>query len=95
MQNAYKYGLADQAIHIRVAMTSQGTEFEISNPVAPECMPDAQHLFDRYYRHENVQDQPGMGIGLSLVKSCAEKMEATISYQQRGVDAVFTVRFKQ
>ena len=95
MQNAYKYGLAEQAIHIRVAMTSLGTDFEISNPVAPDRMPDARHLFDRYYRHENVQDQPGMGIGLSLVKSCAEKMEATISYQQRGVDAVFTVRFKQ
>jgi signal transduction histidine kinase len=95
MQNAYKYGLADQAIHIRVAMTSQGTDFEISNPVAPDRMPDAQHLFDRYYRHENVQDQPGMGIGLSLVQSSAEKMKATISYQQRAMHAVFTVRFKQ
>ena len=95
MQNAYKYGVSDKPIHIQVRMTASGTEFEISNPVAPDRMPDAQHLFDRYYRHENVQDQPGMGIGLSLVKSCAEKMEATISYQQRGVDAVFTVRFKQ
>jgi signal transduction histidine kinase len=95
MQNAYKYGLADQAIHIRVAMTSQGTEFEISNPVAPDRMPDAQHLFDRYYRHGNVQDQPGMGIGLSLVQSCAQKMKAAISYQQRGMNAVFTVRLNQ
>ena len=95
MQNAYKYGLADQAIHIRVAMTPLGTEFEISNPVAPDRMPDAQHLFDRYYRHENVQDQPGMGIGLSLVQSCAQKMKAAISYEQRDMNAVFTVRLNQ
>ena len=92
MQNAYKYGLVDKPIDIRVEMTSHGTEFEISNPVAPDRMPDAQHLFDRYYRHENVQDQPGMGIGLSLVQSSAEKMKAAISYQQRGMNAVFTVR---
>lgn len=94
MHNAYKYGLADQPIQIKVKMTAQGTEFEISNPVAPDRMPDAQHLFDRYYRHENVQDQPGMGIGLSLVQSSAEKIKATISYQQRAMSAVFTVRFK-
>jgi signal transduction histidine kinase len=93
MQNAYKYGLADKPIQLRVEMTSNGTEFEISNPVAPDRMPDGQHLFDRYYRHENVQDHPGMGIGLSLVQSSAEKMKATISYQQRGMHAVFTVRF--
>jgi signal transduction histidine kinase len=92
MQNAYKYGLVDKPIHIRVKMTSDGTEFEISNPVAPDRMPDTQHLFDRYYRHENVQDQPGMGIGLSLVQSSAEKMKAAISYRQCGMNAVFTVR---
>ena len=95
MQNAYKYGAADKPIYIRVVMTSNGTEFEISNPVEPDRMPDAQHLFDRYYRHENVQDQPGMGIGLSLVQSCAQKMEAVISYEQRDMNAVFTVRLNQ
>ena len=95
MQNAYKYGVSDKPIHIQVRMTASGTEFEISNPVAPDRMPDAQHLFDRYYRHENVQDQPGMGIGLSLVQSSAEKMNATISYQQREMNSVFTVRFNQ
>lgn len=94
MQNAYRYGLAHEPIHIRVEMTAQASVFEISNPVAPERMPDAAHLFDRYYRHVNVQDQPGMGIGLSLVQSCAQKMQATVSYAQRGGDAVFTVRFK-
>ena len=95
MQNAYKYGVPDKPILIRVEMTSTGTEFEISNPVAPDRMPDPQHLFDRYYRHENVQDQPGMGIGLSLVQSSVEKMKASISYQQRGMNAVFTLRLNQ
>ncbi len=92
MRNAYLYGLTDKPIHVRVTMSETGSEFEISNPVAPDRMPDAQHLFGRYYRHENVRDQAGLGIGLSLVQSSAEKMKATISYQQRGMNAVFKLK---
>lgn len=92
MRNAYIYGVADQPIDIRVRMSATQTEFEISNPVAQGRMPDARHVFERYYRHENVRDQPGMGIGLSLVQSSAEKMKATVSYLQREMNAVFTLK---
>ena len=94
LRNAYQYGIADEKITVDVQMGLHGPEVEISNPVAADKMPDPQQLFDRYYRHENVRDRPGMGIGLSLVQGSAEKMNASIAYRQRGENAVFTLKFK-
>jgi signal transduction histidine kinase len=93
IQNAFKYGLVNEKVDISVQRKANGLEFEISNPVASDRMPDPQHLFDRYYRHKNVQDQPGMGIGLSLVQTVTQKMNATVAYRADGERAVFTVRF--
>ena len=46
-----------------------------------------------YYRHPRFQDSPGMGIGLSLVNSAAQKMGAQVHYQKIDQDVVFEVRF--
>jgi signal transduction histidine kinase len=50
-------------------------------------------LFERYYRHPSFQNSPGMGIGLSLVNSAAQKMGAQVQYQKIDQDVVFEVRF--
>jgi signal transduction histidine kinase len=68
------------------------TCFRISNRVAQESLPDENRLFERYYRHPNFQNRPGMGIGLSLVHSAAAKMGATIGYQLTDQEVVFEVR---
>jgi signal transduction histidine kinase len=60
--------------------------------VAKENHPDESRLFERYYRHPGFQDSPGMGIGLSLVNSAAEKMGASVSFQTTEQDVVFEVR---
>jgi len=69
------------------------TRFEISNRVAADSEPDEARLFERYYRHPNFQNHSGMGIGLSLVHSAAEKMGATVSYKHGNGLVVFEVRF--
>jgi signal transduction histidine kinase len=68
------------------------TCFEISNEVAPEQAPDESRLFERYYRHPGVQGLPGMGIGLSLVDSAAQKIGALVSFRKDGQQVFFTVR---
>jgi signal transduction histidine kinase len=69
------------------------TCFRISNRVAAESHPDEARLFERYYRHPNFQNSPGMGIGLSLVNSAALKMGAQVRFQSSHQDVVFEVRF--
>jgi signal transduction histidine kinase len=92
VSNAVKYS-TDGKIKITIGHETPGmTCFSISNRVAHESLPDENRLFERYYRHPNFQDHPGMGIGLSLVHSAAEKMDATVSYLHTDQEVVFEVR---
>jgi two-component system, sensor histidine kinase LadS len=92
VSNAVKYS-TDGKIKITIGHETPGmTCFSISNRVAKESLPDENRLFERYYRHPNFQNHPGMGIGLSLVHSAAEKMGATVSYLHTDQEVVFEVR---
>lgn len=106
--NAGKYALRNQKINIRVSMQnaplvthppSRGepvatrlTCFEISNPVSPGSAPEDAHLFKRYYRHPSARHQPGMGLGLSVVKSAAQKMGGLVSYRHEQGNVFFTLK---
>jgi signal transduction histidine kinase len=92
VSNAVKYS-TDGKIKITIGHeTPAMTCLSISNRVANESAPDENRLFERYYRHPNFQNHPGMGIGLSLVHSATEKMGATVSYRKTGQEVVFQVR---
>ena len=93
VSNAVKYA-AEGKIKISIQdQTEHLTCFRISNRVAAENHPDEARLFERYYRHPSFQNSPGMGIGLSLVNSAAQKMGAQVKYQKIDQDVVFEVRF--
>lgn len=93
VSNAVKYSVDGQVkISIREE-AAKVTSFRISNRVAEGHDPDEARLFERYYRHPNFQNSPGMGIGLSLVHSAAKKMGAEVLYQKVDQEAVFEVRF--
>ena len=93
VSNAVKYS-ADGKIKITIKNEAPSmTSFRISNRVAHERLPDENRLFERYYRHPSFQNSPGMGIGLSLVNSAAQKMGATVRYQQIDQYVIFEVRF--
>jgi signal transduction histidine kinase len=93
VSNAVKYA-ADGKIKISIQNESESvTCFRICNRVADDSHPDETRLFERYYRHPSFQNRPGMGIGLSLVHSAAEKMGAHVRYQQAGQEVIFEVRF--
>lgn len=105
LSNAGKYSVPEVPITISVTLlpgagtgneaapTDAGlTCFEVSNEVVQGHEPDESRLFERYYRHPGVQGQPGMGIGLSLVQSAAEKIGATVGYRRQGPRVFFNVR---
>ncbi len=72
--------------------TGGAVYFEISNAVGIYAFPDTARMFDRYYRHPNAEGLSGMGIGLSLVKSAAQKIGASVQHQIDTNFVVFKVR---
>jgi signal transduction histidine kinase len=94
LSNANKYAAVDEKITVTVSTEADAstTCFEISNTVAENQTPDESRLFERYYRHPSVQNQPGMGIGLSLVQSAAQKIGASVHYRKEKHRVIFTVR---
>lgn len=81
ISNAYKYDDRTRPISILVARQQAWMVVQITNSIDPRIRPDESKLFDRYYRHDGVQSLPGMGIGLSLASSAAEKIQAKVSCQ--------------
>jgi signal transduction histidine kinase len=94
LSNAHKYAAVDEKIIVTVTTEADTglTCFEISNAVAEDHEPDESRLFERYYRHPGVQNQPGMGIGLSLVQSAAQKIGASVLFRKDNQHVIFTVR---
>jgi signal transduction histidine kinase len=94
LSNAHKYAAAQDKISVTVSTDADtgATCFEISNTVAENQEPDESRLFERYYRHPSAQSQPGMGIGLSLVQSAAQKIGASVLYRKEKHRVIFTVR---
>lgn len=102
ISNAEKYASpGDILIFIRKAVVSPALQepggllpmvhFEISNRVSAENAPDADRLFERYYRHPNVVGQPGIGIGLNLVRVAADNLGAKVQYRFENGWAIFEV----
>ncbi len=73
LDNAVKYTPAGGAIMLRVRRRSSGeVEFSVTDtgPGVPDG--DRERVVERFVRLENSRNQPGAGLGLSLVAAVAE-----------------------
>jgi signal transduction histidine kinase len=71
VSNAIKYGAADRPIDVAIAAGRSGVTLSVHNegpPLAPE---EQAQLFVPFRRGRRGR-QPGWGLGLTLVKACAE-----------------------
>jgi two-component system OmpR family sensor kinase/two-component system sensor histidine kinase QseC len=77
LDNAIRYTPAGGAVHASVAANGGETSLTIedSGPGIPEN--ERERVFDRFYRRE-TNEQPGSGLGLSIVKNIVEQHGAWI-----------------
>ena len=55
---------------------------------------DQKHLFNRYFRAENVLTYPGTGIGLNIAKVHLENLGGSISFTSKENEgSTFSVKF--
>ena len=81
--NAVKYGAADQPITISTKHAGTGVEISVHNYGPVIACKDQTHLFDPFVRtrQSHAGEQIGWGLGLTLVRGCAEAHGGTISVQ--------------
>lgn len=94
LDNACKYGAPQAPIEVTLKSTVQddcpGWLWQVSNLAGPAGLPDADRLFEKYYRSPQARRLSGSGLGLFLVKGLLDLMQGSITYSAQGERAVFS-----
>ncbi len=81
LSNAIKYSPQGGTIDFTLIREPDQVVFHISDQGLGIAEDDQAHLFDSFYRGENVTDIQGSGLGLSIVKQFVELHGGTISVE--------------
>jgi signal transduction histidine kinase/DNA-binding response OmpR family regulator len=93
--NAVKYGAADKPITISAKHEGAGVELSVHNYGPVIASEDQTRIFDPFARTRQTQSgqQIGWGLGLTLVRGCAEAHGGTITVQSSTASGTtFTLR---
>ncbi|HCL02094.1 MAG TPA: sensor histidine kinase [Lachnoclostridium phytofermentans] len=95
LQNAGRY--ADTYLCISIKECEQNISISFINDTRILSEDDVPHLFDRFYMQDSSRNQGGTGLGLTVAKSLAEEMGATLSVSMNDIKSEkdkFTICFE-
>ena len=98
LENACKYAAADSLIllHLKAQEPSPETpgqvRIEISNLPGLAGWPDADKVFDKYYRSPQARRQAGTGLGLFLVHKLMQTLGGHAVYAPDSVHVRFVLQ---
>ncbi|MDX1766749.1 MAG: PAS domain S-box protein [Arenibacter troitsensis] len=92
LHNAIKYSPEDTEIDINVDLSNDKITFHIKDEGIGISKKEHKHIFDRYFRSENVLLTQGTGIGLNIVKTHLENLGGRIYFKSaENEGSTFTV----
>ncbi len=95
LDNACKYGALDKPIQVTLQSAQQGERsgwrWQIESHAGSAGLPDAQRLFEKYYRSPQARRLSGSGLGLFLVNGLLDLMQGNIQYRAESNRAVFSI----
>ena len=93
VDNALKYGKPASTVKINLSDTpDQTVTVRVTNAVGRSGIPDAKHVFDKYYRASGALSQSGSGLGLYLSKHIAELLGGNLVFEPGRDELWFEVR---
>ena len=80
IHNAIKYSPENSEIKFKISKKGKNIIFKVKDHGIGIPEKDQKHLFNRYFRAENVLTYPGTGIGLNIAKVHLENLGGTLSF---------------
>ncbi|MGK7942284.1 MAG: ATP-binding protein [Crocosphaera sp.] len=92
LNNAIKYSPKGGKIEVKIIKEEKAVMFQIKDQGIGISQTDQKHLFEPFYRADNVNNISGTGLGLAIVRKCVEAYEGEILVEsQLGKGTTFTV----
>lgn len=81
LSNAIKYSMNDTTVEICVDVTDEGIICSIKDEGIGINETDLAHIYENFFRSDSLTYKhiPGHGMGLSIVKKCAEAIKAKLN----------------
>ncbi len=92
LENALKYSQPDKEVQFEFDLSPSKIIFRIQDQGIGIPTENLSHIFDSFYRANNVETKPGTGLGLSIVKRCVDLHGGGIAVNSTvGEGTIFTV----
>jgi signal transduction histidine kinase len=93
LSNAIKFSPPGSTVRLDLSCRDEQAIFRVSDEGIGIPAEDQEHLFETFYRANNVGNNPGTGLGLAIVKRSVDVCGGTITVSsQAGHGSTFTVR---
>ncbi|WP_117883100.1 PAS domain S-box protein [Aureibaculum luteum] len=90
--NAIKYSPENTDINLEVSECEKNLVLKVVDYGIGIPINDQKHIFNRYFRAENVLNNHGTGIGLNIIKAHLENLGGTINFKsEENNGSTFTV----
>lgn len=83
LYNAIKYSPEGSIIDLQIKQDETNTTVAIKDQGIGIPEKDQKHIFERYFRAQNVLNTQGTGIGLNIVKSHLENLGGSICFKSK------------
>lgn len=94
LYNSVKYSPEDTEIDLNVELTPDNVVFHVVDSGIGIPVADQKHIFERYFRAENVLLTQGTGIGLNIVKGHVENLGGRIYFKSEvNKGSTFSISF--
>jgi two-component system phosphate regulon sensor histidine kinase PhoR len=72
VDNALKYTPQGETVRLSLSRTNDKVQLLVSDRGSGIPATELNRIFDKFYRSQNTQNEPGIGLGLALVRSIAK-----------------------
>ncbi len=83
IHNAIKYSPENTTITLEINQNGKKIAFKVIDEGMGIPKKDQKHIFNRYFRAENVLNTQGTGIGLNIVKGHLENLGGSIRFESK------------